>query len=318
MQIEITTPACLLLGLLDLGGAIGQLGITLQFPPIQLLARDSATLGVTGGRADLAARQAARFFAYHRAEGSPAGERGAEGAEIEIELAIPQFMGLGSRALMGLTVARALAGLRGLPADDTQALALSVGLSAEEALETHAFAAGGLLLIDDTGSVWRRARLADHDEAHDWVFVLVLPRVAPGTPDTLEDDRRSALMAATAHLDPATGRIAAEELWPAVERDDIAAFAQALAAIRTANDAALERAGHSSAFSADEQAIGAIMRAGGALAWGRTLTGLGFYGLIEGGGPSRELRRALTEHIGLFGGTVMATLADNAGAQQQS
>jgi predicted sugar kinase len=314
MQIEITTPACLLLGLIDLGGAIGQLGITLQFPPIQLLARDSATLGVTGGRADLAARQAARFFAYHRAQGSPAGE----GAEIEIELAIPQFMGLGSRAMMGLTVARALAALRGRPADDTQALALSVGLPAEEALETHAFATGGLLLIDDAGSVWRRARLADHDEAHDWVFVLVLPRVAPGTPDAIEDDRRAALMAAAPHLDPATGRIAAEELWPAVGRDDIAAFAQALAAIRAANDAALERAGHPSALSADEQAIGALMRAGGALAWGRTLTGLGFYGLIEGGGPSRELRRALAEHIGLFGGTVMATLADNAGAQQKS
>src|SRR5262249_42630649 len=161
---------CLLLGLAQLDGQICQLGITLQFPQIQLLVRESSALAVSGARADLARRQAEHFYAYWRTamapqpptsppparrlsptrgegEGtsprssawdaklplSPAWERGLAGegsqAEIEIELAIPQFMGLGSAAMLGLSVARALSMLRALPTDDAAGLARVVGLA---------------------------------------------------------------------------------------------------------------------------------------------------------------------------------------------
>jgi predicted sugar kinase len=304
-QIELTTPNCLLLGLVGLDGQIGQLGITLQFPPIQMLARDAAALAITGGRADLAHQQAARFFQQYSLP--PRGE-------IEIELAIPQFMGLGSAAMLGLSIARALAALHGLPSADAQALARAAGLADAEALETHAFAQGGLLLVDGAGALRERREIAHADEAQDWVFVFVLPRVPADTPETLEYERRAALRAAAALLDAAATRSATSDLWSAIERDDFAAFAQAIAALRAANDEALARAGTLIAPSGDEQKILDLMREGGALSWGRTLTGLGLYGLIEGGGPSRDLRRALTTHLGYFGGTVMASIADNRGA----
>src|SRR5438876_5484287 len=99
MQTELTSPACLLLGLAQLDGQICQLGITLQFPQIQLLARESPALAVSGARADLARRQAKHFFEHHKL---------APQDEIEIELAIPQFMGLGSAAMLGLSIAQAL------------------------------------------------------------------------------------------------------------------------------------------------------------------------------------------------------------------
>jgi predicted sugar kinase len=330
MSVEITTPACLLLGLVQHEGQPCQLGVTLRYPPLQLLARAAPTLMVTGGRADLAYRQAERFYAYQRTAVpprspareselplSPAWERGAggEGAEIEIELAIPTFMGLGSSALLGLSVARSLAMLHGRPADDAQELARAVGLPADEALETHAFAQGGLLLVDGAGALRRRQPVATHDEAGDWVFVLVLPRVPPGTPETLEADRRLALRQATARRDPETGRIFSTILWPAVVNDDIEEFARGLMAIQALNYAALLYTSEPMITSDEEAAILHLMRAGGALAWGRCICGMGLYGLIKGGGPSRDLRRALTERLGYFGGMVMATLCDNEGAQ---
>jgi predicted sugar kinase len=219
--------------------------------------------------------------------------------------------------MVGLSVARALAALHGLSAGDTPDLARAVGLDADEALEVHAFAQGGLLLVDGFGALLRRQPIADHDEAGDWVFVLVLPRVPPGTPETLEADRRQALRDAAARLDPQTGRICMAQLWPAAESDDIAGFARGLMAIQAANHAALAETGRLPALSADEQIFFDVMREGGALACGRCISGMGLYALIEGGGPSRELRRRLTERLGYFGAAVMATLCDNNGVQQR-
>jgi predicted sugar kinase len=308
MHIELTSPACLLLGLVQRDGQFCQLGITLQFPQIQLLARDSPALAVSGARADLARRQAEHFFQYHHLPPQ---------ADIEIELAIPQFMGLGSAAMLGLSIARALSTLHALPADDVAGLARAVGLAGDEALEMHAFAQGGLLLVGENGALLRRHAIAHQGEADDWVFVFVLPRPPGATPATLEIDRRAALRAAARHLGAETSSIITADLLPAVERDDIESFAQALARIQALNQAALAGAGQPATLTPQEQAILDIMGDAGALTAGRTLAGLGLYGLIKGGGPSRALRRTLTERLGYFGGTVMASIGDNNGAHQQ-
>src|SRR5262245_64645198 len=66
MDVELTAPACLLFGLVNLDGQPCQLGVTLQYPPVQLLARSAPALTITGGRADLAAHQAERFYEFYR------------------------------------------------------------------------------------------------------------------------------------------------------------------------------------------------------------------------------------------------------------
>jgi hypothetical protein len=81
---------------------------------------------VSGARADLARRQAEHFFRHHHLPAQ---------AEIEIELAIPQYMGLGSAAMLGLTVARALATLHGCGPEN-----IVVGNGSDEVL-AHAFLA---------------------------------------------------------------------------------------------------------------------------------------------------------------------------------
>src|SRR5262245_65275335 len=102
MQLELISPACLLLGMANVEGEPCQLGVTLQYPPIQLAARISDTLAITGGRADLAYQQAERFLQHSNLP---------RRAEVEIELAIPSFMGLGSAAMLAMSVATTFAAL---------------------------------------------------------------------------------------------------------------------------------------------------------------------------------------------------------------
>jgi predicted sugar kinase len=310
MQVELTSPACLFLGMAKVDGQPCQLGVTLQYPPIQLAAHSSDTLLITGGRADLAYGQAERFLQHNNLP-----RRG----EVEIELAIPSFMGLGSAAMLGTSIAGTFAALNGLPIDDIPALARGAGLlSEDDTLEAQAFTQGGLLLVDRHGHVVRRFAIPPRGDEGDWVWVLVLPRVSGDILATLETERRAALHAASSQLADETERLVAAELWLAAERDDIAAFAQALERIQMLNDAALDRGGMLPALSGEERKILAVMRENGARMCGRTPTGLGLYALIRGGGPSRTMRRALADHLGIFGGIVMASICDNAGARFQS
>jgi predicted sugar kinase len=312
MIVHTTAPSSLLLGLARLrAGRLAWLGITLQHPPIAIDARPAQALAVTGARADLADAQAARVM-----------ERlGLPAADLEIELAIPRYMGLASDAMLGLAVARTLAALPESPAAaDTQVLADALGLDERDALAGQGFDRGGFLLVlaEPIAGHWpvplRRFELA-HDDDHSWVWVLHWPEPPPGTPPTLEADRPAQLLAAAPHLSDETGRLVEEELWPALERDDSAAFGQALMAFQQLNRAALDRAGTPAEGAPGSEDALSVLRDNGALAWGESAAGLARFGLIRGGPPSVALRRKLVEHVGYEGGTVMASICENHGAR---
>jgi predicted sugar kinase len=111
-----------------------------------------------------------------------------------------------------------------------------------------------------------------------------------------------------------SGRLVNETLWPAVENDDFETFGQALQSLHQMNLAALARAGTPANLSAGDQAILKLMQDNGAVAWGQSLTGVCLYGLVKGAKASQVLRKKLLDHVGFFGGTVMATITDNRGA----
>lgn len=290
----------------NIDGQICQLGLALAYPPIQLAARASDALVVTGGRADLARQQAERFLARHRLPGA---------AEIEIELAVPSHMGLGSAPLMGLAVARALAELHGLPAEQVPAMAAAAGLLGPgDELAARVFEHGGLLLVDAAGRALRRQPIPPRGDEADWVWVLVLPRVPAKALAELEALRSAALRAGGGQAASETALLA-ETMFEAAAADDIAAFAHALDQIQLLNQAALDRAGQLPALGDDDRATLSTMREHGALVCGRAPGGLALYALVRGGGPSRAMRRALTARLGLLGPAVMASLADSAGAQ---
>jgi len=81
------------------------------------------------------------------------------------------------------------------------------------------------------------------------------------------------------------------------------------------NQAGLAAAGVPLRFSPDEQAVQDLFRDQGAFGWGRSLTGLALYGLVRGATHSIEVRRHLSQLVGIYGGRVMATITDNVGAR---
>jgi predicted sugar kinase len=307
MELELEAPASLLLGLSPQGDSLSALSLTVQYPPVQLAARPAPALEVSGACAPVG------YAAVERLSRALPGL----GIEVEIELATPRQMGLASEPMLQLSVARALAELHQLPADSVS-LARQLGFGPELAPEVWGFTQGGLLLTDAAAGLdhppLRRCALT-HREDEAWVVVLYLPRPDPDGPDALEAERHAALWAAAGHLDPGTCRRALADLWPAVEGDDFPAFTRGVQALHEANCAALRAAGCLPVLPPLAQAVLDLMRAEGLTACGACLTGLGLYGLIQGARPSIGLRQKIAALVGFESGTVMATIADNAGCR---
>jgi predicted sugar kinase len=299
-EIELASPACLTLAAARLQNQPVLLGITLQHPPVHLFARPAAQLAASGARADLAYQHGQQFMSSHNL---------AKAAHFEIELAIAANMGLGSGPMLGLSVARSLAILNDLPADNATALAIAAGINANDGLEVQAFGGGGLLLVNQTGTALRRKVIAHLKQAQDWVFVMVLPRPPAGTPDDLEAQQRRQLWQFAAELDESAEKLLTERLWPATENDDIAAFGTALMELQGMLP--------TEPPNEEEDAIFAIMREAGSVAWGRARNGMGLYGLIRGADPSRKLRRSLADHLGYDSGMIMATICETKGVRNR-
>lgn len=313
MYIEIGAPASLPLALVkvesDNGPQTCLLGITLQHPPAQLMAQKFSALRITGARAHIGHEAAKRFWQYHKLK---------RRAQVEIEQSIPAFTGLGADVNLGLSMACALSWLNDLPLDNTLELAQAIGLEAQDALHLWSFDRGGLLLVNteaESGVIpppLARLEIA-HNQDEAWAFVFVMPRVPYNTPDSYEAERLATLLQAASALSSESGQLVRQELWTAVEGDDIAAFGQALMKLQEMNKSALKEA--LPALSADNEAILQLMRDNGAYAWGHSLTGYSLYALVKGAKATIELRKILREHVGYFGGLVIATITDNKGAQ---
>lgn len=296
MILELAAPASLPLGLVQDHGQPALLTLTVQHPPVQLAIQAGPRLHITGPRAHIAHAHAARYLRYYNQP-----QRG----EIEIELAIPAFMGLSGDVMLGLAVAQSLAWAHNLR-EELPARAMALGLGAGHAGQLWGYDQGGLLLTgtqagaDELPPIIRRAEIA-HTEREAWAFVFHFPIPPDDTPDTLEDDRLRILLGQT---DLPPGRVAGE-IFAAVEADDIAAFGRGLMSVQEH---------FPQTISPESQAVLDLMRENGAYAWGQMLTGYGLWGLVKGGDASRMLRKKISDHIGFFGGRVMATITDNRGA----
>ncbi len=313
--LEIATPAVLPLGNCrfhqDGQERPALLVATLQHPPVQLATQGGASFSVTGPRAHVAHEYGSRFYHHYGLTPSDV---------IEIELAIPSLMGLGADSMLGLATAGALARLHGLP-EGAHSLAEVAGLQASERLHVPAFDGGGLLVLappeDPTASwtVFQRVEVS-HPERDAWAFVFYFPLPPDDVEESFESVRMEALY--QAFRDPGepgdpVAQLSPDTLPAMVASDDIRAFAELVVAAQPAGNDLISAAGPEG-----DQAAGSIfqiMEQGGALAWGQALCGFSLWCLVRGGDSSRRIRKAIQDHVGFFGGRVMATVIDNRGAK---
>jgi predicted sugar kinase len=274
MQIDLSCPSLLTLGAARLSSERGAIACALQFPTISALARPAQALTISGACADVALRHA-----LARLPG--------RSGEVEIDLAIPLHMGLGGDAMLGESVVALLAKINAEPE------------LAPHSLAAHAFSSGGLIFVTADGRLLRHSTIL-HNDAQAWVFVLALPNPPDDTAADLESDRADQLFAAQTLCDAAP-------LFDAADADDFDGFARALALLHAAQaplpaaDAAL-----ASFFN--------VMHERHAAFAGQMPTGLGAYGLIQGGPASRDLRDALQRGQGYYGPMLMGSICADSGA----
>jgi predicted sugar kinase len=309
MLLELTSPCFLPVGLTRSDGQLAWFGLTLKFPIVQLRAQAHPdALLITGPRANLARAQAARFAA----------QRGRDyHAEIEIEWAIPSHMGLSSETMLGLSVARALMWAAEESMEDSVSLARDLAL--DDGAATCGFQHGGALLVSAEGEphVLRRAAPAPAPaEDGAWVFVLYLPRPPEDAPPIPEPARARAVIAAAPHLSREAEGVLNDSIWPAFAQDDRALFAQGLKRLSELTHAALSAASTPVSLSEEARAVLEVMHAEGALACGQALTGLGMFALVPDTETSHVLRNKILAYVGHFGGTLLASVLAEAGAQQ--
>lgn len=310
---DFVAPSCLPLGVVNLNQTdrrkTAMLGIALQHPPIRAEAQLNDKFLVSGARADVAAAYLEKIYAQHQLS---------QTAEIEIEQAIPAFMGLGSRPQMGLLMATIAAQVNEQDQKDTTFLTVGLELEPTHNLNVAASTQGGLLCVDvertsdGAPQIHHRAEL-DSDEKTAWGFVLVMPRVSSQS-DQYEADRMAALIHAQQAQDETdSGKLIQEQLYPAVAADDLDAFGAGLTKLQTINSAALEAMNIDTSPLPQTQKIFDVMQANGAVACGRSAAGFALYALTRGARSTINMRAALRDVFAHEDGDMIATIAQNAG-----
>lgn len=319
MHIEIGVPAVLPLAFASLSSDRGNksvlLGIALQHPPTHFFAAKRNTLSVYGPQAHVA-----RAFAQNILKNSET----LGPIELKIESTVPSLVGLGSESGIALSTAQAITRLAGEdidPADAQQAFQLWERLQTgyDDPLTIHAAQNGGVVLVELEGDRPQllRHKALKHRENEAWAFVLHFPNLPDGTPDSLERDRLNLIKKAAPKLDHESEAIMLDQLWPALEREDIGAFGKALMRLRGLNQQVLQQVGEYPSISEGQQKVYKLFEEEDALAYGESFTGIALFALVHGATPTQLVRKRLLKEIGYHAGSYIASITDNEGVRHK-
>ena len=231
-EVRVTAPARLHLGFLDMNGGLGRrfgsLGLTLDGMATTVRARPSDRLRASGPSAERALKTARALC--ERFRWPPC-------ADLSVEEAIPEHVGLGSGTQLGLAVGTALARLHGRPLT-VRRLAAELERGARSGIGIGAFEMGGVILDGGRGSDDAPppivARLPFPDS---WRVLLILHRDGQGLHGTAETRAFTALPPFPAERAGHLCRLMVMAALPALIDGDADRFGQAVGELqRTVGD----------------------------------------------------------------------------------
>ncbi|HYD65594.1 beta-ribofuranosylaminobenzene 5'-phosphate synthase family protein [Azospirillum sp.] len=232
-EVWVTAPARLHLGFLDMNGGLGRrfgsLGLTLEGLATTIRARPAAphtgglrTSGPSAERALKAARTLCDRFGWPAC------------AELSVEEAIPEHVGLGSGTQMGLAVGTALSHLYGRPMP-VRAVAAELERGARSGIGIGAFEAGGVILDGGRGTGEAPppivARLPFPDS---WRVLLILHRDGQGLHGSAETQAFTALPPFPAERAGHLCRLMVMAALPALAEGDADGFGRAVGELQRA------------------------------------------------------------------------------------
>ncbi len=278
-SVFVEAGARLHFGVLDLRGALGRrfggLGAAIPSPSL-LLEASRARDGVSAEGPDAArgAEFARRFLSFHGIDG---------GARLVVHQRIPAHSGLGSGTQLGLSVARALAELYGLPAEPVE-LARAVSRGRRSAIGTWAFALGGFIVEGGRrpGEDGIAPLIGRFEVPERWRCVVAVPPGSPGLSGEAEAAAFEQLPPPPEAEVERVSHLVLMQLLPALVEGDLVSFGGALSAVQRITGAwfAPQQGG---VFAPGQgEALIRQMAGWGAAGVGQSSWGPAVYGLVEG------------------------------------
>ncbi len=294
-SVFVATGARLHFGVLDLRGALGRrfggLGAAIPSPSLLLeVARAGDGVSAEGPDSARAAGFARRFLAFHGLGG---------GARLVVHQRIPAHSGLGSGTQLGLSVARALAELHGLPAEPTE-LARAVSRGQRSAIGIWAFALGGFLVEGGRrpGEDGIAPLVARFQVPEWWRCVVAVPPGSPGLSGEAEAAAFEQLPPPAEREVERVSHLVLMQLLPALVEGDLSGFGAALSAVQRITGAwfAPQQGG---VFAPGQgEALIREMAGWGAAGVGQSSWGPAVYGLAEGADAGLALAERCRDFLG--------------------
>jgi beta-RFAP synthase len=278
-SVFVEAGARLHFGVLDLRGALGRrfggLGAAIPSPSLLLeAARTRHGVSAEGPDWARAAEFARRFLATHGLDG---------GARLVVHQRIPVHSGLGSGTQLGLSVARALAELYGLPAAPAE-LARAVSRGQRSAIGTWAFALGGFIVEGGRrpGDDGIAPLIGRFEMPERWRCVVAVPPGSPGLSGEAEAAAFEQLAPPAEREVERVSHLVLMQLLPALVEGDLGSFGEALSAIQRITGAWFAPQQGGVFAPGHGEALIQRMAHWGAAGVGQSSWGPAVYGLAEG------------------------------------
>lgn len=318
-SITIRATARLHLGFIDLHGGLGRifgsLGVSIDKPACVVeLQRKQEGLIVTGEEKERVRNLAERMINHLGND---------KGFQLTVWESIPKHLGLGSGTQLYLAVGRAIALLYGKSLTAHE-LSQIMGRGKVSGVGTATFAEGGFVIdggkpttppenkgLEDVPPLLVRQLVPE-----DWNFIIAIPDVPKGLSGVREKLAFKELPKGKASHAKETSRLVLMQLLPALIKDDIIRFGEALTQIQIlVGDAFSKAQGGRYASPVVSKCVNAMLEAGavgaGQSSWGPTC-----YGLVRGLKAASKVKTAVSEVMGApSGGTTFIATANNQGAQ---
>lgn len=301
-RVVVEAPSRLHFGVLDLRGALGRrfggLGAAVPAPSLLLEAERATELTASGPEADRAAEFARRFAEYHARK---------LGARLTVHRALPAHAGLGSGTQLGLSVARALAELHGLPTD-VAGLARAVGRGERSAIGTWAFELGGFLVEGGRrdGSDAVAPLLGRYAMPTAWRCVIVVPDDPRGLSGEAEVAAFRGLPPPETREVERVSHLVLMQLLPALVEADLASFGAALSEVQRITGGWFAPMQGGTFASGAAGPLIACLASWGAAGVGQSSWGPAVYGIVAGDEAAEALaaqaRRALGGRGAVYAG----------------
>ncbi len=230
--VQVRAPARLHMGFLDLNGSLGRrfgsVGLALEGIGVTLTARRARRLAVEGPQAQRA-QGCAESFLSHMDPG--------EGADIQIDKAIPEHVGLGSGTQLALTVGEALNKLRGSKFS-LRHIAMLHERGQRSGIGVGAFETGGFVVDGGRGGgEMPPPVICRLDFPGEWRVLLIFDQAARGLHGDQEVAAFQALPPFTEAVANRLCRVLLMQTAPALAEKDIDSFGGGIAELqRTVGD----------------------------------------------------------------------------------